>query len=141
MAQNRGNLLLNLIANKSILGQCHLLHIDSKTSERRDHCICMVWPSLDSLSATMFSQPGMCQFFCVFFWYSRSRHSAVGHKVGPTSCLLPCLCMTLLQCCRLLQLLSCSSRGLGTPLELERLLLVPGSLYAVCFLEVTRSLL
>ena len=46
---NRGN-LLNLMAKKLILGQCHLLHIDLKTSGRGDHSVWMVWPSLDSLS-------------------------------------------------------------------------------------------
>ena len=50
---NRGN-LLNLVANKSILGRCHLLHIEWKTSGRRNHSVWMVWPSLDSLSATTF---------------------------------------------------------------------------------------
>ena len=33
---NRGNLLLNFVANKSILRRCHLLHIDWKTSGRRN---------------------------------------------------------------------------------------------------------
>ena len=36
--------------------------------------------------------------------------------------LLPCLCMTLLWCCQLLQVLSCLSKGLGTLLKPERLL-------------------
>ena len=58
---NRGNLLLNLMAIKSILGRCHLLHIEWKTSGRRNHSVWMVWPSLDSLSATTFSRPGMCR--------------------------------------------------------------------------------
>ena len=34
---NRGNLLLNLMANKSILGLCHLLHMEWKTAGRRNH--------------------------------------------------------------------------------------------------------
>ena len=58
---NRGNLLLNLVVNRSILGRCHLLHIVWKTSGRRNHSVWMVWPSLDSLSATTFSQPGICR--------------------------------------------------------------------------------
>ena len=58
---NRGNLLLNLMANKSILGRCHLLHIEWKTSGRRNHSVWMVWPSQDSLSTTTFSRPGMCR--------------------------------------------------------------------------------
>ena len=58
---NRGNLLLNLMAKRSIFGQCHLLHIVWKTSGRRDRSVWMVWPSLDSLFATTFSQPGMCR--------------------------------------------------------------------------------
>ena len=94
----------------------------------------MVWPSLGSLSATTFSWPGMCRALeSLVSWYTRSRFSIVGHKVGPTSCLLPCLCMTLLWCCRLLQVLSCLSKGLGTLLKPERLLLVQNSLYAACF--------
>ena len=58
---NRGNLLLNLMAIRSILGRCHLLHIEWKTSGRRNHSVWMVWPSLDSLSATTFSRPGICR--------------------------------------------------------------------------------
>ena len=56
---NRGNLLLNLVANRSIFGQCHLLQIVWKTSGRRDHSVWMVWLSLDSLSAITFTRPGM----------------------------------------------------------------------------------
>ena len=138
---NRDNLLLNLVANKSILGWCHLLHIEWKTSGMRNHSVWMVWPSLDSLSATTFCRPGMCRALeSLVSWYTRSRFSIVGHKVDPTSCLLPCLCMTLL-CCRLLQVLSCLSKGLATLLKPERLLLVLDSLYAACFPEGTRFLL
>ena len=119
---NRGNLFLNLVANKSILGQCHPLHIEQKTSGRRNHSVWMVWPSLVSLSATTFRQPGMCRALeSLVSWYTRSRFSIVGHKVGPTSCLLPCLCMTQLWWCRLLQVLSGLSKGLGTLLQPERL--------------------
>ena len=54
---NKGNLLLNLMANRSSWGRCHLLHIAWKTSWRRDHSDWVVWSSLDSLSATILSQP------------------------------------------------------------------------------------
>ena len=54
---NWGNLLLNLVANRSIWGRCYILHIIWKTSWRRDHSVWMVWPRRDSLSATMFSRP------------------------------------------------------------------------------------
>ena len=119
---NRGNLLLNLVANKSILGRCHPLHIEWKTSGRRNHSVWMVWPSLDSLSATTFSWPGTCRALeSLVSWYTRSRFSIVGHKAGPT-CLLPCSCMTLLWCCWLLQVLPCLSKSLGTLLKSERLL-------------------
>ena len=139
---NRGNLLLNLVANKSILDWCYLLHIEWKTSGRRDHSVWMVWPSLDSLSVTTFSQPGKCRALeSLVSWHTRSRFSIVGHKVGPTLCLLPCLCMTLLWCCRLLQVLFYLSKGLVTLLKPERLLLVLNSLYAACFPEGTRFLL
>ena len=118
---NRGN-LLNLVANKSILGRSHLWHIEWKTSGRRNHSVWMVWPSLDSLSATTLSRPGTCRALeSLVSWYTRSRFSIVGHKAGPT-CLLPCLCMTLLWCSWLLQVLPCLSKGLGTLLKSERLL-------------------
>ena len=107
---NRGN-LLNLVVNKSILGRCHLLHIVEDLWKEK--LLWMVWPSLDSLSATTFSRPGMCRALeSLVSWYTRSRFSIVGHKVGPTSCLLPYLYMTLLWCCRLLQVLSCLSKVL-----------------------------
>ena len=62
---NRGNWLFNLVAKRFILGRCHLLHIVWKPSGKRDHSVWMVWPSLDSLSATTFSRPGMCRAFRV----------------------------------------------------------------------------
>ena len=66
---NRANLLLNLMASKTILGRCHLLHIEWKTSGRGDHSVWMVWSSLDSLSVTT--------IFC-------SAGSAIGPvSVGP----------------------------------------------------------
>ena len=111
---NRGNLLLNLMAIKSILGWCHLLHIEWKTSGRRNHSVRMVWPSLDSLSATTFSRPGMCRLRVTCFLVHQVKILRSRAQVGPTSCLLPCLCMTLLCCCRLLQVLSCLRKGLGT---------------------------
>ena len=56
---NRGNLLLNLLAKKSILGRCHLLHrVENLWKEKP---LWMVWPSLDSLSATTFGRSGMCR--------------------------------------------------------------------------------
>ena len=75
------------------------------------------------------------------FWHTRSRFSIVKHKVGPTSCLLLCLCMTPLWCCLFLQVLSCVCRGLGTLARLERLPWVLGNCYATCFPEGTRCLL
>ena len=134
---NRGNL-----ANKSILGKVPPAAYGVEDLWKEKPLCWMFWPSLGSLSATMFSQPGMCRALeSLVSWYTRSRFSIVGHKVGPTSCLLPCLCMTLLWCCRLLQVLSCSGKGLGTLLKPERLLLLLDSLYAACFQEGTRFLL
>ena len=78
---NRGNMLFNLVANKSILGRCHLLHFERKTSGRSDHSVWMVWPSLGSLSATTFRRPGMCRVLeSLVSWYTRSRFSIVGQK-------------------------------------------------------------
>ena len=45
---NRGN-LLNLVANRSISGWCHLLHNVWKTSGRIDNSVWMVWPVLDHI--------------------------------------------------------------------------------------------
>ena len=64
---NKGNWLLNLVANGSIFGRCHLLHIVWKTSGRRDHSVWMVWLNLDSLSATTLSWPGMYRAFSHLF--------------------------------------------------------------------------
>ena len=61
--------------------------------------------------------------------------------MGSTACLLPCLHKPLLLYCLLPPGLSCLSKGLGTLLEPERLLLVPDSLYAACFPVVTMTLL
>ena len=100
----------------------------------------MVWPSLDSLSATTLGRPGMCRALeSLVSWHTRSRFSIVGHKVGPTSFLLP-LCMTLLWCCQLLQVLSCLNKCLRT-LKVRKLLKVLDSLYTTCFPEGTRLLL
>ena len=119
---NRGNLLLNLMANRSIWGRCHLLHIVWKTSGRRDHSVWMVWPSLDSLSATTFSWPGIClalRVTCFLEHQVKILHSRA--QSGP-DLMPPCLCMTPLGCCLLPQELSCLNRGLEILLRLERLL-------------------
>ena len=129
---------MNLEANRSIWDQCHQLHMDWRTSVMRDYFVWMVWPSLDSLSGTTFSQPGMCRALRVTCF--QEHQVRIFHR-SPTSCLLPCLCKPLLWCCLLQQELSCLSRGLGTLLGPRRQLLVPDSLYAACFLEETRFLL
>ena len=103
MTQNRGDLLLNLVANKSILGRCHLLHrVEDLWKEKP----LFGWSGLAwTAYATTLGRPGMCRALeSLVSWYTRSRFSIVGHKVGPTSFLLP-LCMTLLWCCQLLQVL------------------------------------
>ena len=118
---NRGNLLLNLMANKSILGQCHLLHIEWKTSGRRNHS---GWSGLAWIACLLPRSAGLecvgLRVTCFLVHQVKILHSR--GQVGPTPCLLSCLCMTLLWCCRLLQVLSCLSKGLGTLLKPERLL-------------------
>ena len=79
--------------------QIGLLHIVWQTSWRRDHSVWMVWPSLASLSATTLAgleSVGLWEL--LDFWCTQSRFSIVEHTVGPTSCLLHCLCMTPLWC-------------------------------------------
>ena len=67
---NRGNLFLNLVANKSILGRCHLLHRVERKPLEGETTVWMVWPSLDSLSATTFGWPGMCRTLeSLVSWY------------------------------------------------------------------------
>ena len=132
-------MLLNLVANKSLSGRCHLMHIEWKTSGGESTLF--GWPSLDSLSANSFSRVRMCWALeSLVSWYTRSRLSIAWHKSAPASCLIPCLCMTLLWCCWLLQVLSCLSKGLGTLLKPERLLLVLDSLYIAFFPEGSRFL-
>ena len=102
---NRGNLLLNLVAKWSILGRCdschgimvlsfhlkswHMLHIVWKTSE--GETTLFGWSGLAWKACLL---PHSADLECVglsdllVFWYTRSRFSIVGHKVGPTSCLL-----------------------------------------------------
>ena len=127
---NRGN-LLNLVGNRSIFGRCHLLHIVGKTSGKKDHSVWMVWPSLDSLSATTFSRPGMCRGLRVT---SFLEHQVMIAYSGP-NIVPPSLFMY-----DTTGMLSVLNRGVGTLLKLERLLLVPDSLYAACFPEWTRFL-
>ena len=89
---NRGNLLLNLVANRSIWGPCHLLHIVWKTSGRRDHSVwmvCLAWIACLLPCSAGLEYVGLWE--SLVWWYTRSRFSTAGHKVGPTSCLLPCL--------------------------------------------------
>ena len=93
---NWGNLLLNLVANRSRLGRCHLLHMVWKTLE--GGTILFKYSGLDVIACLLPHSAGQG---CVGLWElldgwcTRSRFSIEGHKVGPTSCLLP-LCMTLL---------------------------------------------
>ena len=118
---NRGNLLVNLMANKSILGRCHLLHIEWKTSGSRNHS---GWSDLAWIACLLPRSAGLecvrLRVTCFLVHQVKILHSRA--QVGPTPWPLPCLCMTLLWCCRLLQVLSCLSKGLGTLLKPERLL-------------------
>ena len=56
---NRGNLLLNLMANKSILGWCHLLHIEWKTSGRRNHSVWSGWSGLARIACLLPCSAGL----------------------------------------------------------------------------------
>ena len=80
----------------------------------------MVWPSLNSLSATILGRPGMCRALeSLVSWYTRSRFSIVGPKVGlippsfmyDTTVVLSVATSTILL-----------SKGLGTLLKPEMLL-------------------
>ena len=56
--------------------------------------------SLDSLSATTFSQPGICLEFCHLFPQTPSYDSPQkGHTVAPISCLPLCPCLCWLKSC------------------------------------------
>ena len=56
---NRGNFFLILVANRSIFGR--LQPAAYLKNRWKEGLLWMVWPSLDSLSATTFSPPGMGQ--------------------------------------------------------------------------------
>ena len=112
----KGNLLLSLwpIGLFEANATCCIYCLEDLLKERP----LFRWSGLAQiacLSATTLSRPGMCRALGVTcFWCTRSRFSIVETQVGPTSCLLPCLCMTPLWCCLSLQLLFCVCRGLGT---------------------------
>ena len=118
---NRGNLLLNLVANKSILGRCHLLHRVEKPLEG-ETTVWMVWPSLDSLSATTFGQPGMCRALeSLVSWYQvKILHSRAqsGHDLMPPSLFMYDTTVVLSVATSTILL----SKGLRTLLKPERLL-------------------
>ena len=74
--------LLNLVAKRSfwLLPPATILFV----RPLRDHSVGMVWPSLDSLSATTFSLECVRLLESLVSWNTRSRYSTVGHKVDPT---------------------------------------------------------
>ena len=128
---NWASLLLNLVAKRSIWGQCHLL--SSLT-----HFLAIVSPSLDSLSATTFSQPGMCQALrvtCLLEHQVMILHRRMHRRPD----LIPPLCLYRQSLWYLwLSELCCSGRGLGTLLGPRKLPLAPKNLCAVCFLVKTK---
>ena len=81
---------MNLIANRLICGWCHLVHINLKTCGRRNHSVCMIWPSLENWSATTFGWPGMCRALrvpCYLEHRVRIHHNRAhsGPNLVPTS--------------------------------------------------------
>ena len=108
---NRGNLLLNLMAIK----------IKLKLFWAGATCCILSRRPLEG-ETTLFGWSGLAWIACLLprsaslecvglsvtcFLVHQVKSPYSGAQVGPTSCLLPCLCMTLLCCCRLLQVLSC----------------------------------
>ena len=118
---NRGNLLLNLVVNKSILGRCHLLHRVEDLWQEKPLCW-MVWPSLDSLSATTFSRPGMCRALVTCFLVHQVKilHSRAqsGPNLMPPSLFIYDTNVVLSVATSTILL----EQGLGTLLKPERLL-------------------
>ena len=119
---NRGNLLLNLMANKSIWAGATCCRLSGRPLE--GETTLFGWSGLAWIACPLPHSAGLecvgLRVTCFLVHQVKILHSRA--QVGPTSCLLPCLCMTLLWCCRLLQVLSCLSKGLGTLLKPERLL-------------------
>ena len=78
---NKGNLVLNLVANRSIWGRWHLLHIAWKTPE--GETTLSGWPGLAWIACLL---PPSAGLECVRlwellnFWCTRSRFSIVEHK-------------------------------------------------------------
>ena len=76
---NRGNLLLNLMAIKSILGRCHLLHIEWKTSGRRTTLF--GWSGLAWVACPLPRSAGLeCVGLRVTCFPGTPRFSIAGHK-------------------------------------------------------------
>ena len=119
---NRGNLLLNLMANKSVWAGATCCRLSGRPLE--GETTLFGWSGLAWIACPLPHSTGLecvgLRVTCFLVHKVKILHSRA--QVGPTPCLLPCLCMTLLWCCRLLQVLSCLSKGLGTLLKPERLL-------------------
>ena len=121
LVTNRGNLLLNLIANKSIWAGATCCRLSGRPLE--GETTLFEWSALAGIACLLPHSAGLecvgLRVTCFLVHQVKLPHSRA--HVGPTSCLLPCLCMTLVWCCQLLQVLSCLSKVPGT-------LLKPGSL-------------
>ena len=137
---NWGSLLLNLIAKRSIWGWYYLVHINWKTSRRKDHS---GWSDLVWIACLLPQSAGV---ECVRPWGSPDSWStrtgfAIIGNIGP-DLIPPSLFMqttTVVLSVDMSKILfeQRSWKSLGS----ERLLLVPSSLYATCFLVGAKSLL
>ena len=102
----------------------------------------MVWPSLDSLSATTFSQPGMCRAFrvtCLLVHQARILHSRAqsGPDLMPPSLFMYDTTVVL----SVATSTTWFEQRSWNSFKAIKTALIPNSLYAACFLAETRTLL
>ena len=96
---NRGN-LLNLMANKSIWAGVTCCRLSGRPLE--GETTLFGWSGLAWIACLLPRSTGLecvgLRVTCFLVHQVKILHSRA--QVGPTSCLLPWLCMTLLSCCR-----------------------------------------
>ena len=97
---NRGNFLLNLVANRSIWGVCHWWQFRLYIPLLRDHSVWITWLLCDSLSAITFNRLGIWRAGRAMFLRLHHDRSLQRKAQGEPDFIPPlCLCRQQQLCC------------------------------------------